>query len=299
MILAGALVRAGALIRAAHAGPTIAVTGFAVVWAALGAGLPPSTLVLVAAAVLTGQLSIGWCNDWADADRDTFAARADKPVAAGQVSRREVGLAAVIALASCVVLSLSLGLAAGVVHLIAVASGLAYDLRLKSTLASPLPYAVSFGLLPAVATLAAPDPVWPAVPVIVAGALLGVAAHLANTLGDTEDDLTTGVRGLPQRVGPSASALGAGLVVALAALVLLPSVIGSGSGGGSAAGAGGWSAARALLATVLLGGGVVLGVLAAVRVLTGNGMPGRPVGRGAFWLVVGAAGLVVLGFVLA
>ncbi len=284
---------ASALVRAAHAGPTLAVTTFALAWGVLGAGLDAATLVLLVGAVLTGQLMIGWTNDWADAGRDTAAGRLDKPVAAGQVGRGVVGAAALLAGAACGFLSLLLGPTAGLVHLVAVASGLAYDLGVKSTLASPVPYAVSFGLLPAVATLAASPPAWPAVPVLAAAVLLGVAAHLANTIPDAEDDARTGVRGLPQRLGPTASALGAGVVVALAALVLLPGALAA-------------EGVRSTLAATLLGAGALLGGLAASRVLAGGrgtargaARGAREVGRGAFWLVVAAAGVVVLGFLVA
>jgi 4-hydroxybenzoate polyprenyltransferase len=49
---------------------------------------------------------------------------------------------------------------------------------------------------------------------LVAGALLGIGAHLLNTLPDIPGDLRTGVVGLPQR-------LGADLVRVLAPVVLL------------------------------------------------------------------------------
>lgn len=276
---------AGALLRAAHAGPTVAVTGFVLLWGAVGVGLPPGTVVLLVAAVLSGQLAIGWCNDWADAGRDTEAGRLDKPVATGEVTRRQVGAAAVAAVAATVVLSLSLGLLAGLAHLVVVAAGLAYDFGLKSVLASPVPYAVAFGTLPAVATLAAAEPSRPAPGIMAATALLGVAAHLANTVPDAEDDARTGVRGLPQRLGPRRSAVGAGLVLAVAALVVLP-VAAEGDG------------ARRVLATGLLVGGVVLGLVGGLRVLLGGGGT-RRVGRSAFWCVVAAAGLVVLGVLVA
>jgi 4-hydroxybenzoate polyprenyltransferase len=82
-----------------------------------------------------------------------------------------------------------------------VGSGWAYNLGAKRTLWSALPYAVAFGSLPAVATLARPHPSLPAVWMVVAGAMLGVGAHLLNALPDLVDDAQTGVRGLPQRLG--------------------------------------------------------------------------------------------------
>ena len=58
-----------ALARCSHFGPTVAVTSFTTLLA-LGAGMPLSRALVVAAAALAGQLSIGWSNDWLDRDRD-------------------------------------------------------------------------------------------------------------------------------------------------------------------------------------------------------------------------------------
>jgi len=168
--------------------------------AAWGHGL--GTGALVTASVFTGQLTIGWSNDLADVARDRAVARPDKPVASGDVSepvvRRAVGLAAIV----CVVLSLLCGWRSGLLHLgLGVASGWAYNLGLKRTAWSAAPFAVAFGVLPAVVSLALPDPVWPPAWMVVTGALLGVGAHLLNALPDLSDDAVTGVLGLPQRLG--------------------------------------------------------------------------------------------------
>ncbi|MGF1662116.1 MAG: UbiA family prenyltransferase, partial [Kineosporiaceae bacterium] len=209
------------LLRACHPGPTAAVTAFAAAWAVLAVGLPAGRAALVTGAVLLGQLSIGWSNDAVDAARDRAAARADKPVVRGDVGARVLWAAAGAAAAACAVASLALGVLPGAVHLAAVAAGWAYNLRLKSTLASPVPYAVAFGLLPAVATTAARPAGWPAAGVVVAAAALGCAAHFANTVADADTDAATGVRGLPQRIGPRRSmAVTAGLVLAAAGALL-------------------------------------------------------------------------------
>ena len=63
------------------------------------------------AAVFTGQLLIGWSNDYLDAERDRAVHRSDKPVAAGAVAPRAAVTAAVIAL--ILTLALSAGVAAG------------------------------------------------------------------------------------------------------------------------------------------------------------------------------------------
>ena len=85
-------------------------------------------------------------------------------------------------------LSFSLGLRAGVAHLVAVGAGWVYNLGVKATVWSWAPYAVCFGLLPAVVTLSLPGSPRPAWWAMAAGALLGVGAHLANVLPDLEDD---------------------------------------------------------------------------------------------------------------
>jgi len=55
---------------------------------------------------------------------------------------------------------------------------------------------------------------------VAAGALLGAGAHFANVLPDIDDDLSTGVRGLPHRLGATGSRIAAGTLLAAASLVL-------------------------------------------------------------------------------
>jgi len=209
------------LALASHAGPTVVVTVLAGFFA-VGVGSGPGTTALVTAAVLSGQLSVGWSNDWLDARRDRAVDRADKPVVAGLVSVRQVHAAALAAAAACVVLSLATGLVAGLVHLVAVASAWSYNAWLKSTVWSWAPYAVSFGLLPLFVVLAAPGDRVAAPWAMVATALLGVGAHVANTLPDLEDDRATGVRGLPHRLGRTgASVLAPAVLVTAVGVVVL------------------------------------------------------------------------------
>ncbi|MEU4700517.1 UbiA family prenyltransferase [Nonomuraea dietziae] len=188
------------LAGSCHPGPTLAVTVLVTVLAA-ASGRDAAGCVLVFAAVLTGQLSVGWCNDAVDAGRDAAAGRTDKPVVAGVVSATAVRDAAVVALALCVPLSLASGVVAGLVHLVGVGAAWAYDLGVKATRLSWLPYAVGFGALPAFVTLGLPGGPWPSWWVVLAAALLGVGAHLANVLPDIASDLAAGVRGWPQRLG--------------------------------------------------------------------------------------------------
>lgn len=205
-----------ALVRASHPEPTVAVTAIATalaVSAGLGAGA-----AVVAAAFLTGQLSVGWSNDWIDAARDRGSARADKPVARGELPAATVRGAALVAAALCVPLSLAMGPAAGLLHLAAVAAAWAYNARLKASALSWLPYAFAFGAVPSIVTLGADvlAPWW----ATAAGALLGVGAHLCNVLPDLEEDLRQGIRGLPHRLGPARSAAAAAVLLLTAAVLL-------------------------------------------------------------------------------
>ena len=208
--------RAVALLRAAHAPPTIAVTALATAIAATS-GRDLRGTALVAAAVLTGQLSIGWCNDLVDRDRDRAAGRTDKPVATGALTPRVVTLACAGAAAACIPLSLASGWRAGLCHLIGVAGGWAYDLGLKRTLLSWLPYATSFALLGAFLALGLPGHPAPHGWLLAAGALLGVGAHFLNVVPDLDDDLRSGVLGLPQRLGAARARTGGAVLLAAAA----------------------------------------------------------------------------------
>ncbi|MFJ4963897.1 UbiA family prenyltransferase [Streptomyces sp. NPDC088729] len=222
------------LALACHPGPVAAVTALACALA-LGAGHGPGRLALVGAAVLAGQLSVGWCNDAFDAGRDARAGRRGKPAADGTVAVSAVWTAAAVALALCAVLSLACGGRAGAVHLAAVGAAWLYNVRLKATVLSWLPYAVGFGALPAVVTLALPVAVWPRWWALAAGALLGVAAHLGDTLADIPQDRAAGIRGLPHRLGSAGTRLllPVPLVAATAVLVLGPP--GPAGAGGAAA----------------------------------------------------------------
>ncbi len=181
------------------------------------------TAVVVTAAVLAGQLTIGWGNDLRDARRDAAVGRTDKPIATGALPRTLVVRCLVGASVACVALSFAAGWRSGLVHLVLlVGMGHAYNLGLKATVLSWLPYAVAFGSLPAVVSLAGDGHPWPAWWLVGAGAALGVGAHLLNTLPDLADDARTGVRGLPHRMGERASRVAAAVVLltasALAAL---------------------------------------------------------------------------------
>jgi len=212
--------RLRALVDACHPGPTATVT---VVVAALSAaaGRDPLGVALMGLATLTGQLSVGWCNDANDADRDVRAGRAGKPLVRGHVTARTLWVAAAAALTATVALSfVAAGPVGGSAHVVAVLSAWTYNLLLKTTVLSALPYAVSFGLVPAFVTYGLTPPVAPASWLVAACVLLGVGAHLANAIPDVTSDERVDAGGLVAAIGARRASVIA-LVCVVGALALL------------------------------------------------------------------------------
>lgn len=242
--------RALAVLKSSHPEPGAAVT-VAMTLLAIGAGHRGWSIIGVFAAVAATQLSVGWVNDWLDADRDRTAGRRDKPVASGAVSRRTVGIAGLLASLAIPFLGLPFGAAATVCITLVGVFALLYDWPLKSTPLSIVPYLVAFGLLPAFVILALPGSPAPPAWLVAAGALLGGGAHFANVLPDLADDAATGVRGLPHRIGAAGSTVAAALLLLAATLTLVFGPPGPPSWAGIAAAAAavvvlpiGWYAAR-------------------------------------------------------
>ncbi len=263
------------LVAACHPGPTAVVTSLS---AALLAGIGATWArgLLATAAVLAGQLSIGWSNDWIDARRDLSVGRRDKPVVSGAVSAGLLRSASWAAAGACVVLSFATGARPGLVHVVAVGVAWAYNARLKDSAWSWAPYAVSFGLLPVFLVLTLPGEPRAAAWAVGCAGLLGAGAHVANVLPDLEDDAATGVRGLPHRLGRRVSGV-------LAPVVLLAGV--------ALGVAGTVRAPGGLPPGVVLGVGAVAGVLALDAGLVALR---RPRSRAPFALSMAVAALCVV-----
>lgn len=210
-----------AALRLIHPAPTAAVV---LLSAALGAilatqaGLPlDQRWALVVLSVAGSQVFIGATNDLADRGRD-FVARPQKPLPAGELSVNAAAWIASGGLALQLVASWRLGTLPLALGALASGSALAYNLALSRTPLSPLPYLVSFGLLPAwvAAGVGVPlERVLPAIPLV---APFAVAAHLANTLRDFTADAAGGSRSMTQLLGRRQSrilAVGLALAVGL------------------------------------------------------------------------------------
>jgi 4-hydroxybenzoate polyprenyltransferase len=214
-----------ALALSTHPGPAVAVT-IITVGLGFGVGLAPERLVLLGFAMLAGQISMGLSNDWIDADRDRAVGRKDKPISRGWISVGAVRTTAWLAAAASILLSLPLGWLATLALVFAIGLGWAYNAGLKKSAWSIVPYVLSFGSLPAVASFALPEPAAPAPWALGVGGLLGAAAHFANTLPDLETDRATGVSGLPHRLGRRVSSIVTYVALLLASVLEL-----SGTGG--------------------------------------------------------------------
>lgn len=221
------------LVRASHPGPCLAVTAITVLLA-VAAGAPHragiGALTCLAGAVLAGQLSIGWSNDWVDVKRDAAAGRTDKPIATGALRRGPVLTAALVAVMVAFALALLIGPATAAWLAPVVGGGWAYNLGLKATPLSGLAYVVGFAPLPGLATSLLPGHPVPRPWALAAAALLGLGAHFVNVLPDLAHDRLAGVRGLPQLLAAAAGRAGrdgeaavrtAAVAVLLAATVLI------------------------------------------------------------------------------
>jgi 4-hydroxybenzoate polyprenyltransferase len=93
-----------------------------------------------------------------------------------------------------------------------ISMGVAYNFFFKYNLFSWLPYALAFAALPSCVVISKGlnPPLW----MWLGGALLGVAAHFLNVIKDMEQDRTSGIGGLPQRVGVRGS-----IAIALALII--------------------------------------------------------------------------------
>lgn len=216
------------LFRLLHPFPTAMNVAATLLFAALAWGGWPGwgAALRLAAGMLAAQGAIGAANDYADRDLDR-AAKPHKPLVAGWVSPR----AALAVLAALLAVALGMAASFGPASLglvgAALAVGLLYDVRLKRTALSWLPYLVAIPLEPLWVWAAlgrfTPRLLW----LYPLGAAPLLALHLANALADDTGDAARGVAGLVQRLGrrraaallwvaallPAALALGLGLAL--------------------------------------------------------------------------------------
>jgi 4-hydroxybenzoate polyprenyltransferase len=191
------------LVLAAHPVATLART-VGVAGAAALTGRSLLEVGLVAATVLCGQLTIGWLDDVVDRHRDRQVGRRDRPVAMDWIDPGTVTFSIAVVVLLLVPLSIANGTYAGLAYLGSVAALWLYHAWFKKSWLSWLPYAASFGLLPAFLSygglgggMHGGPPTWA---MTVLAALLGIGIHFLTTLPDLVQDNETGVRHLPLRI---------------------------------------------------------------------------------------------------
>jgi 4-hydroxybenzoate polyprenyltransferase len=198
-----ALARGYVFLRAAHFGPTVIVTITTFLLAISQYSIIDA--LRVAFAIFAGQLVVGWSNDFIDAPLDIAAQRTKKPIVSKELKPEQLKKSIVFALIAAFLLSLfsPLGITGTLVHFLGILSATFYNLKLKPTILSPLPYIVSFGALPWAVYLPAGNhpPLW----LYLDFMIIAVAFHFFNVLKDFQWDINQGILGLPQRLGKNAS----------------------------------------------------------------------------------------------
>ncbi len=195
-------------VRIVHPFPTllnVAATAM-LAFVAVG-GMPDAALLArMLLTMLFAQCAIGVANDICDESLDA-AAKPWKPLPAGLVSRRAATVLASAFIAAAAALASTLGLAGFLLAMLGMACGLVYDVWLKRSIFSAVPFMIAIPTLPlwVWATLGEwqQELLW----VIPLGALIGLSLHLANTLPDIDGDRAFGVEGLAHRLGTRGSML--------------------------------------------------------------------------------------------
>jgi 4-hydroxybenzoate polyprenyltransferase len=233
----GVASRVTGLVRLVHPLPSI-LDALVVAGLATAAGAEPPTAARAAGAMLLLQFSIGATNDLVDAPADRRVAP-HKPLPAGRVTPRAARVVAVVAATAGLALAAAGGPASLAVAAAGLATGLIYDLRLKATAWSWLPYAIGIPLLVVFAWvgsgLALPTSIVVLAPL---AGLAGCQLAIGNALSDLERDRQAGLSTVATSLGPDAARLLMGLcaiVLVAATWIILGTVGGSGAALGAAA----------------------------------------------------------------
>ena len=187
------------LIRVVHPGPTLlnAAAAFTLVQIAGG----PSRRALLAAVTMLGvHAFIGTLNDLVD--RHVDGARGEKPIAAGRISVRAGSLIAAASLLIGLISAAALGPTSLLIASLGAMLGLAYNLGLKRSALSWLPFALGVALIPPFAWAAAEMPLPSTIEALSVAAITGGGAlAMQNGLADRAADTAVGVRGAVVRLG--------------------------------------------------------------------------------------------------
>lgn len=207
------------LLKASHFGPTLLVTAISFGFATYYWWEGPA--FVIAFGVFTGQLVVGWSNDLYDYEDDLRHNRLNKPLVAKTISKERLQswLRFMVPFSFIANLLGPLGIKGGLVYMLGIACGVAYNFYFKFSPLSPLPYAIAFAALPSCIAISKniTPPTW----MWLGGALFGMAAHFINVIKDMKEDQISQIGGLPQRLGTTKSIIIATLLIICGALTLL------------------------------------------------------------------------------
>lgn len=202
-----------ALLKASHFWPTVLVVS--VTFALSLTLFSIYEALFIALAIFLGQLVIGWTNDLIDFPRDKAAMRYEKPLVAGTIDKATLKVWIFIAICGAVIVSLlsPLGVMGSTIHFLGLLSAFAYNVKLKATLFSVVPYIFSFGALPMAIYISAGSA--PMLWVVLSFIFFASAFHFLNVLKDLEVDMSQDVMGLPQVLGRKKSIAAAQFLIGL------------------------------------------------------------------------------------
>jgi 4-hydroxybenzoate polyprenyltransferase len=251
------------LLRVLHPFPSIlvaAVTVAIVPFADSQAGV--ALYLVLGVGMLSYQFAIGVANDLVDAETDAET-KPWKPIARGALSRKAAVVLTAGLVGAGMIATSGLEVVPWLIGIGGLSCGLAYDLHLKRTPWSWLPWAIAFPLIPVWVYTAADawDPLlWWTFPL---GGLLALSLYFANQAPGAEAERTLGVAGLAQGVGERrAHALSLGLFGLAASGAVAVLLFESTEGAVLAAVAAAISAILAPRASATLGSDGMFGVLA-------------------------------------
>ena len=219
---------------------------------AILAGGRPLDALRLGIAMVALQAAIGAVNDVVDAPRDR-GRKPGKPIPAGLLTSSAATGIALVTAAAGVVLSVASGLPTAGVAIAVLGVGLIYDLVLKGTSWSWVPFAAGIPLLPVYAWLGAvgrlPDLFLLLLPMAVVS---GAALAMANALADVERDRAARTESVATRFGQGNVWATHAVLQATLLAVAVASLLGSAAG-------------VAWVAGVVAGAAVVLGGVALSR----------------------------------
>jgi 4-hydroxybenzoate polyprenyltransferase len=207
------------LLKASHFGPTLLVTAISFGFATYYWWEGPA--YVIAFGVFTGQLVVGWSNDLYDYEDDLRHDRQNKPLVAQTISKETLQrwLRFMVPFSFVANMLGPLGFKGGLVYMLGIACGIAYNFYFKFSPLSPLPYAIAFAALPS--SIAISKEITPPTWMWLGGALFGMAAHFINVIKDMKEDRLSEIRGLPQILGTTKSIIAAAVLITLGLISIL------------------------------------------------------------------------------